>query len=137
MDSSFDQAIKFVLRWEGGYSNDPRDPGGETKFGISKRAHPSLNIANLTEDEAKVIYKVDYWNKAGCSQIAYPLDIVVFDTAVNQGVGRALEFLRLTHDVETYLLFRLSHYVALSTAKTYLLGWSRRVISLWKEVRGV
>jgi hypothetical protein len=50
--SGFDEAVKMVLKHEGGYVNHPSDPGGETNFGISKRAYPEVDIANLTEEEA-------------------------------------------------------------------------------------
>lgn len=137
MESNFQQAIKFVLKWEGGYVDNPNDPGGETNFGISKRAYPHLDIKNLAEEQAKEIYHRDYWVKVGCIEIAHPLDIVVFDTAVNLGVSRALEFLKITHDVESYLLLRLEYYLKLQIAKNFIFGWTRRVINLWKEVRGI
>ncbi len=137
METSFQQGIKFVFRWEGGYVNDPNDLGGETNFGISKKAYPYLEIKEMTKELAEEIYHRDYWVKAGCFELAYPLDIVVFDTSINLGVRRALEFVKLTHDVEMYLLFRLKYYVELPSAKFYINGWSRRLISLWKEVRGV
>ena len=82
---TFEDALKFVLKWEGGYSNDPNDPGGETKFGISKRSYPNLDIKNLTLKQAKEIYFQNYWLKAGCDKLTSPLDIIVFDTAVNMG----------------------------------------------------
>lgn len=69
MSENFEKAVAFVLRHEGGYTNDNRDPGGETKFGISKRAYPSLDIKNLTEEQAKVIYRRDYWDRAGCGDL--------------------------------------------------------------------
>ena len=53
----FDEIIEVVLHHEGGYVNDPDDPGGETNFGIAKRSHPDVDIANLTKDGAKEIYK--------------------------------------------------------------------------------
>lgn len=58
---SFDSAIAYVLSNEGGYVNDPKDPGGETNFGISKRAYPTVDIKNLTVDGAKAIYRRDFW----------------------------------------------------------------------------
>ncbi len=137
MESSFQQGMKFVFRWEGGYSKDPNDPGGETNFGISKKAYPYLDIGSITKEQAEDIYHRDYWLKASCAEMGYPLDIIVFDSAVNLGVGRALNILKLTHDVEMYLMFRLKHYVELPSAKLYIHGWTRRVISLWKEARGV
>lgn len=59
--AKFEDAIDLVLENEGGYVNDPQDPGGETKYGISERAYPSLDIKNLTVDQAKAIYKRDFW----------------------------------------------------------------------------
>ena len=48
----FEEAVKQVLKHEGGYVNDPVDPGGETNMGISKKAYPYLNIKELTEKDA-------------------------------------------------------------------------------------
>ena len=56
---SFDEIIKHVLEHEGGYVNDPKDLGGETKYGITKRFYPDIDIKNLTIEEAKEIYKKD------------------------------------------------------------------------------
>lgn len=137
MESDFDKAINFVLRWEGGYSDNPNDPGGETNWGISKKAYPHLDIKNLTKEEAIAIYHNDYWLRAGCNKLSYPIDIIVMDTAVNCGVKRALEFLNITHRPETYLLIRLKHYIRLPTAKHFIHGWTRRVISLFSEVTEV
>ena len=55
MKTTFDEIIDVVLHHEGGYVNDPKDPGGETNYGISKRAYPDVDIKNLTEDGAKDI----------------------------------------------------------------------------------
>ena len=52
---TFDEAFDTLIGHEGGYSNDPRDPGGETRYGISKRAYPDVNIATLTLEQAKFI----------------------------------------------------------------------------------
>lgn len=62
--ADFNIAIKTVLIEEKGYVNDPEDPGGETKFGISKRMYPDLDIKNLTIEKAEEIYEKDYWQKA-------------------------------------------------------------------------
>tara|TARA_R100000963_G_C4537062_1_gene35886 strand:+ start:39 stop:254 length:216 start_codon:yes stop_codon:yes gene_type:complete len=63
MLTKFDDIIEVVLEHEGGYVNDPDDPGGETNFGVAKRSHPDVDIANLTKDSAKEIYKEHYWDK--------------------------------------------------------------------------
>jgi len=59
--ANFDQAIPQVLANEGGYVNDPKDPGGETNFGISKRTYPNVDIKNLTKEQAEAIYRRDFW----------------------------------------------------------------------------
>ncbi len=94
MNDNFDAAFEKIIGSEGGYVNDPQDPGGETKFGISKRSYPTTDIANLTLDQAKAIYQRDYWDKCSCSQLPSPLDLLVFDSAVNQGVSPACHMLQ-------------------------------------------
>lgn len=91
---TFDQAFEHVIGHEGGYVNHPDDPGGETKFGISKRSYPDEDIAGMTLDRAKEIYKRDYWDKAKCGQLPHPLDFQVFDAAVNSGAAKAVRWLQ-------------------------------------------
>lgn len=134
MRESFDSAFSFVIGSEGEYSNDPDDPGGETKYGISKRAYPHLDIKNLTLDDAKSIYWQDYWDKADCDNLPNPLDICVFDTAVNQGVGRAKLLLAKSDVWQEFLLNRISHYKSLGKPK-YFAGWCNRVINLFERVK--
>jgi lysozyme family protein len=59
----FERALAFTLRWEGGLSQDPDDPGGTTKYGISARAHPEVDVRNLTLEDAKEIYRKEYWER--------------------------------------------------------------------------
>lgn len=91
---TFDNAIELILKHEGGYVNHPDDPGGETKFGISKRAYPDLDIAKLSENDAKTIYKEDYWDKLRSDELPFPLALVTFDAAVNSGRMRASKWLQ-------------------------------------------
>lgn len=91
---SFDQALAFTLQWEGGYVNDPNDPGGETKFGISKRAHPECDIANLTRTQAENIYRADYWDRIKGSLLPPRTASATFDFAVNSGVKVASQHLQ-------------------------------------------
>ena len=88
--TAFDNALTNVLRHEGQFSNDARDPGGETKFGISKKAYPDLDIPNLTVREAATIYRRDYWTPIKGDQMPEPIAIAIFDAAVNMGVDRAI-----------------------------------------------
>ena len=84
--SRFLSVFRTVIGIEGGYVNDPTDPGGETKYGISKRSYPNLNIANLTVEDAQGIYWTDFWLKLGCDKLNIGLDEFVFDFGVNSGV---------------------------------------------------
>jgi lysozyme family protein len=96
----FEVAVKHVLKFEGGYVDDPLDPGGETKFGISKRAYPDLDIKNLTKQEAREIYRRDYWDKVSCDELPAKLRLIVFDAAVNHGVQWAARNLQSLTDVK-------------------------------------
>jgi lysozyme family protein len=94
-DDVFDLAVCDVLRREGGYVNDPRDPGGETNFGISKRSYPSVDIKALTREQAIEIYRRDYWRGPNIAAIPHGLLAVkVFDLAVNCGVRTAIRFVQ-------------------------------------------
>ena len=96
MKIAFDEIIEVVLHHEGGYVNDPSDPGGETNYGISKRAYPDVDIKNLTEDGAKDIYKRDYWDRYKCEDLSEDLRHIYFDMCVNMGAGRATKIMQET-----------------------------------------
>ena len=88
--ADFDEAIDIILHHEGGYVNDPDDPGGETNYGITKRDFPHLDIKNLTVQQAKEIYKDKYWNAVRGDRISnQEIANQMFDFAVNAGVNRA------------------------------------------------
>lgn len=89
---NFDQAFDRLIGAEGGYVNNPADPGGETKFGISKRSYPDVDIANLTVDGAKAIYLRDFWSPLGDADPAVTFQ--VFDFAVNSGIQTAIRKLQ-------------------------------------------
>lgn len=89
----FDITFQRVVGNEGGYVNNPADPGGETKFGISKRSYPDVDIRNLTVEGAKEIYLRDFWNPLG--DIDGAVKFQVFDFAANSGVGTAIRKLQL------------------------------------------
>jgi hypothetical protein len=133
MDKNFDRAIAFVLEHEGGYVNNPQDPGGETNFGISRRAYPDLDIKNLTKEQAIEIYKKDYWGAAGCGGMNWPFDIIMFDTAVNVGVMRAIKLYSTSTPWEwwDYLFLRIKFYADLKRPE-FLRGWINRVFDLYQ-----
>ncbi len=89
---TFDDAFTRLLGNEGGYVNDPRDPGGETNWGISKRSYPTVDIKNLTRTQAEDIYMHDFWEPLGDAPPAVKFQ--VFDFAVNSGIATAIRKLQ-------------------------------------------
>lgn len=97
--ASFAIAVAITIEYEGGdlYTHDPDDPGGETRFGISKRAFPHVDIRKLTKPQAEQIYLEEYWNPIrGNSITSQALAEQVFDFAVNAGVSRSMKTLQGT-----------------------------------------
>lgn len=90
MDQIFLEAFEELIGIEGGYVNDPDDPGGETKYGISKRSYPHLDIARLTLEEAEAIYKKDFWDYLRLDDVYdNRVKFELFEQAVNFGQGQA------------------------------------------------
>ena len=153
----FDRACTLILELEGGakFTDDPDDPGGATKYGISQRAYPDLHIASLTEAQARALYLSDYWMAAGCDSMPWPLSLYVFDCAVNQGVGRAVRWLQIVlalkvdgvvgpqtrnaarqsvkADADEFMALREQHYRGLPTFAKYGRGWLNRLARVERE----
>ena len=151
---SFKEIIEKVLHHEGGYVNDPKDLGGETKYGITKRFYPDVDIKNLTIEQATEIYKKDYWDKNKVESLAQNLWHIYFDMCVNMGKRTAVKVLQRAavnkgRDIEVdgglgpmtigalkgveldrVRAFRVKYYVDLITARPeqekFYLGWFRR-----------
>jgi lysozyme family protein len=101
--SAFKDALRFTLPHEGGYADDPDDPGGATNHGITqavydswrvRRGWPKRSVRNITDQELGLIYEEMYWNAAACGQLDDFLGIAVFDFAVHSGPSRAVRFLQ-------------------------------------------
>jgi lysozyme family protein len=90
----FDTCFDRLISHEGGYVNDPSDPGGETKWGISKRSYPTLDIPNLSREEAKAIYKRDFWNTINANRLPGSVCYQLFDFAVNSGIATTIRGLQ-------------------------------------------
>ena len=157
MTTWFDQCFDKLISHEGGYVNDPRDPGGETKFGISKRAYPQVDIKALTLESAKAIYKRDYWDRAQCDKLPPSLAYLIFDAAVNSGIGQSIRFLQRSLNVADdgvigpmtiaavsrldaesicarFIGQRLDFMTKLTTWDVYGKGWSRRLADQLKGI---
>ena len=94
--ATFESCIDKVLKHEGGYVNDPTDMGGETNFGISKKAYPDVDIKELTRDDAKAIYKKDYWKRYKIEKMPEELRYIYFDMVLNMGYGNAAKVMQRT-----------------------------------------
>ena len=151
---TFEEIIEKVLEHEGGYVNDPKDLGGETKYGITKRFYPDVDIKNLTIEQATDIYKSDYWDKNKVESLPQNLWHIYFDMCVNMGKRTAVKVLQRAavnkgKDIEVdgglgpmtigalkgveldrVRAFRVKYYVDLITARPeqekFYLGWFRR-----------
>lgn len=91
---TFDIAFDRLMGHEGGYVNTPRDPGGETNWGISKRSYPHTDIKRLTRDDAKRIYKRDFWDSIHADALPDGVSFQLFDFAVNSGIETAIRKLQ-------------------------------------------
>lgn len=147
---NFDLAFEKLIGHEGGYVNDVRDPGGETKFGISKRAYPGEDIQSLTLDRAKQLYRRDYWDAVQADNMPDAIRFDLFDAAVNSGVRQAVKWLQTAAKADpdgiigpkTLLAvrmadpqllakrfngLRLRFMTDLKTWPTFGRGWARRI----------
>jgi lysozyme family protein len=146
---NFDQAFDRLISNEGGYVNNPADPGGETKFGISKRTYPNVDIANLTREQAKAIYWSDFWLAGAMDKYDPAISFQVFDAAVNHGIPNAIRLLQkaagvaddghigpvtiaavqsksVTDMLMLFIAHRIKFWAKLSTWSTFGRGWAIR-----------
>src|SRR5262249_55564304 len=102
MQTNYSEALKRLLEDEGGYTNDPQDPGGPTNFGITihdYRMYVAKNgtaddVKHMTVEQAKAIYKPKYWDALNCDDLPSGVDYAVFDYGVNSGIYRAARVLQ-------------------------------------------
>lgn len=102
MKDNFDKCFARVLQEEGGYVNDPRDPGGRTNMGVTQRnweaylmrSVSETEMRKLTAEQVKPFYKKQYWDKIKGDELPPGVDYAVFDLAVNSGVSRAAKCLQ-------------------------------------------
>ena len=98
MQANYDKCLETILHHEGGYVNHPKDPGGETNLGVTKRVYEEFggtkDMKDLTVEDVAPIYKKGYWDKMKCDDIPSGLDLCLFDFGVNAGPGRAAKFLQ-------------------------------------------
>ena len=156
---NFKRALAFTLQWEGGKVDDPDDRGGRTNRGVTQRTYdawrksvgrPKRDVFLIEGDEVHAIYFERYWKAAHCDQDGALTSVVMFDIAVNHGVGRIRQWMKvvnaLPHDLrDTDIEFaralidiRVNFYYAIvkrnPTQRKFLKGWLNRARALKKEV---
>ena len=146
----FARAIERVLEHEGGFVDNPDDPGGKTRWGISQRAYPFLDLSTITREQAIVLYRRDAWTPIRGDALPEAIAFQVLDAAVNHGVLRAVGWLQQSLGVRVdgvvgpvtraaaldadpvalilaYNAARLDFYVRLRTFHAFGRGWTRRI----------
>ena len=153
MKDNFDECLKMLLHHEGGYVNHPKDPGGETNLGVTKRVYEkwggTKDMKDLTVEDVAPIYKKEYWERCKCDDLESGVDWAVFDWAVNSGTGRAAKAIQkicgaaqdgaigpktlaligkqdTQYVVEEFGKIRQDFYESLKTFDTFGKGWTRR-----------
>ena len=162
MSITFEQAFDRLIGHEAGYSDDPGDPGNwtggrrnagilkGTKYGIAANTYPDVDIKALTLEQAKAIYRRDWWDKIGADELDSAIVFQMWDFAVNAGMGTARRLLQRVAGVPEdgivgprtiaavkaidkndvllrYTAARLRYYTSLSTWPSYGKGWTNRV----------
>ena len=96
--SNFEKCLEIILHHEGGYVNHPKDPGGETNLGVTKRVYEewggTKDMKDLTVEDVAPIYKKNYWDRVKGDELPSGLDLCIFDFAVNAGPGRAAKMIQ-------------------------------------------
>lgn len=162
MTTVFDKSMARLLPIEGGYSSDPKDPGNwtggrpgagvlkGTKYGIAANTYPMLDIKNLTWEQAKAIYKRDFWDAVHADVLPAAVAYNALDGAINSGASRSIQWLQKAAGVADdgrwgpvtqaaikkadpndlvlrYNAYRLDFMSRLSVWPTYSKGWARRI----------
>ena len=151
MDELFKRALKFVLKWEGGYVNNPYDKGGATNKGITQTTYNSWlsslglqprNVKNITQYEVEQIYYKNYWIKAECNKMSPKFAVLAFDTAVNMGLARVNQFLKAAQwkYPDKFIEARRAKYEEFAqygNQKIFLKGWLNRLNALALEIQNL
>ena len=151
----FYRCIDLIIAEEGGSAHHPDDPGGKTRFGISQRAYPHLDIDALRLEEAEALYRRDYWQPIQGSQLPNGLDLLLLDCAINQGPVTAIKLLQQTlriHDdgligpetlsaaktampelLDAFAAERALRYELNPNEATFGRGWYRRLLRMHRQ----
>jgi hypothetical protein len=148
MTTDFQRALAVTLRFEGGYSNHPNDPGGATNYGIIQRTYDGWrksksleprDVRQIDHEEVETIYRDRFWRRAKCDDHPYPVALCLFDWSVNSGTGVAANALASTGpDVPMYLAARWTFLTDLmqrrEKSRVFRNGWARRCNTLCRTL---
>ncbi|NDB68403.1 MAG: hypothetical protein EB015_10455 [Methylocystaceae bacterium] len=162
MKENYPQALKQVLKYEGGYVDHPKDPGGPTNKGITQAVYdswqksqnlPTQSVRNISDATVAAIYKQQYWDRIRGDDLPSGVDFAVFDYAVNSGVSRAAKTLQnivgVTPDgqigpatiqaAKDYVAMtvtnkRLAFMQSLSIWPTFGKGWAARIADVKNQI---
>jgi lysozyme family protein len=165
MKENYPQALKQVLKYEGGYVDHPKDPGGPTNKGITQAVYdawqksqnlPTQSVRNISDATVAAIYKQQYWDRISGDNLPSGVDFAVFDFAVNSGVSRAAKTLQavvgVTQDgqigpatiqaTKAYVAMavtnkRLAFMQSLSIWSTFGKGWSARIADVKAQIKAL
>jgi|ERR1043166_4002385 hypothetical protein len=137
MDPQFQRCIDFVIDTLEGGGMVVKDSGGITRWGISSKAHPGIDIENLTREEAEDIYEAEYWIPCGCERMDFPMSLTIFACAVNQGVAFAQVVSHESLDYVDALVRCMVRYHDLASQRAefrqYFRGWIGRLVRIFRE----
>ena len=132
--NDYRECLDLVLKSEGGWVNNPKDPGGETNLGVTKAVweeyvgHPVQTMKNLTKDDVAPLYEQKYWKACYGEVLPRGLDFIVFSMGVNAGPGRSLICASNTATlINKFSEVRREYYRSLKTFPIFGKGWLSRV----------
>lgn len=162
MKENYPQVLKQILKYEGGFSNHPNDPGGATMKGITQAVYdawqkknglPTQSVRNISDAAVAAIYRQEYWDKINGDNLPSGIDMAVMDYAVNSGVSKAAKTLQSVIGVaqdgqigpqtiqaaKDYVAMtvtnkRLAFMQSLSIWSTFGKGWSARIADVKNQI---
>ena len=147
MKGNFERCLAITLKWEGGYSNNPADPGGATNFGVTWREYnryrqnhglPSQSVKLISKQEVRDIYLNNYWAAMKCDDLPAGYDLCVFDAAVNSGTGRAAAWEKGYKSIDNFCAARLAFLQHLGRLwRVFGRGWGQRVTGIKAQARAM
>lgn len=145
MKQNYQTAIDFVFKYEGGYVNNPKDPGGPTNRGITlktaqafwKKNATAEDVKNMPKSVAETIYRQQYADKINFNTLPHGLDLCALDAAVMSGPARATRWLTNAKTIDEYQTNRLNFYKSLKIWPTFGKGWTARIVAGTKVAKGL